>query len=69
MDTRTKQVVSKLPPTWHTCSATHEQTLAIGTQSGQVLIINFPSSVFTSSETRYIEGKSWLVDTSEGHSE
>jgi hypothetical protein len=37
------------------CSAASGKSLAIGTEGGKVLILNFPAAVFSSAETRPAE--------------
>jgi len=55
---QTNQAISKLP-TMITplCSASNETSVIIGTQDGQVIIINFPLLIFTSSYTQPVESK------------
>jgi len=40
------------------CSATHGKSIAIGTPGGRVFVMHFPPALFTSSESRVIEGQS-----------
>jgi WD40 repeat protein len=54
----TNRTIFKLPAIiTPLCSASHETSLAIGTQGGQVIIMTFPSAVFTRSETRPAPGQ------------
>lgn len=58
VDLSTNRMISKLPvmiDLW--CSAAHGRSLAIGTILGQILVLNVPSTVFTASETRPVEGE------------
>lgn len=54
----TNRTLSKLPAMITSlCSASNETSIIIGTQDGQVIIINFPPVVFMSPDTRSVEGK------------
>jgi len=52
------RTISKLPTmVTSLCSASNETSVIIGTQGGQVIIINFPPVVLMSSDTQPVEGK------------
>lgn len=54
----TNRFISKLPAmVTSLCSASNEKSIAVGTQDGRVIIMNFPQDVLTSSMTRIINGK------------
>ena len=63
VDFVTGRTLYQLHPTFsRSCYATHGASLAFGAENGPLVVIHCPPALFTSPETRAVEGKGRLVD-------
>jgi WD40 repeat protein len=58
MDSMTERTLGKLPSMLaHPVYVVHERSLVVATYSGRIFVLHFPPALFTSPDTRVVEGK------------